>query len=308
MSDSVDRVFVHALNTVKKIPRAGSVRPPPADRLKLYGLYKQSMEGDVAGVMDRPMGSGGEADADREKWDAWNQHKGLSKTEAKRRYIPTLIDTMHKYASATPDARELVSELEFIWDQIKSNIPSSSASSPIQPHSVPPQNPPTYQSISGDREPRMNILSPTSEAPGGEEDDHEEDEFDDALSDVDGKEIDERPDGGLKSSPPLQRPGEMPRNHKWRRRVEQALAKVTAEVAALREQIETRRAHKARKRRSLRAWILWTLWFVFKHIIFDAVLLGLLLLRMRGRKDRGVEQALKMIFRSVRESLRRVRR
>lgn len=25
-----------------------------ADRLRLYGLYKQSMEGDVAGVMERP--------------------------------------------------------------------------------------------------------------------------------------------------------------------------------------------------------------------------------------------------------------
>ena len=39
----IDRVFVHALNTVKKIPRTGSARPPPEDRLKLYGLYKQSM-------------------------------------------------------------------------------------------------------------------------------------------------------------------------------------------------------------------------------------------------------------------------
>lgn len=38
-----DRVFVHALNTVKKIPRTGTARPPPAERLKLYGLYKQSM-------------------------------------------------------------------------------------------------------------------------------------------------------------------------------------------------------------------------------------------------------------------------
>lgn len=38
-----DRVFVHALNTVKKIPRMGSARPPPAQRLRLYGLYKQSM-------------------------------------------------------------------------------------------------------------------------------------------------------------------------------------------------------------------------------------------------------------------------
>lgn len=39
----IDRVFVHALNTVKRIPRAGTVRPPVEDRLRLYGLYKQSM-------------------------------------------------------------------------------------------------------------------------------------------------------------------------------------------------------------------------------------------------------------------------
>lgn len=39
----VDRVFVHALNTVKRIPRTGTARPPAAERLKLYGLYKQSM-------------------------------------------------------------------------------------------------------------------------------------------------------------------------------------------------------------------------------------------------------------------------
>lgn len=38
-----DRVFVHALNTVKRIPRTGTARPPTAERLKLYGLYKQSM-------------------------------------------------------------------------------------------------------------------------------------------------------------------------------------------------------------------------------------------------------------------------
>lgn len=37
-----DRVFSHALNTVNKI-RIGSEKPPSAIRLKLYGLYKQSM-------------------------------------------------------------------------------------------------------------------------------------------------------------------------------------------------------------------------------------------------------------------------
>lgn len=63
-----DRVFVHALNTVKRIPRTGSARPPPAARLKLYGLYKQSMEGDVSGVMRRPTGDSPEETAEREKW------------------------------------------------------------------------------------------------------------------------------------------------------------------------------------------------------------------------------------------------
>lgn len=65
-----DRVFVHALNTVKRIPRTGSARPPPSDRLKLYGLYKQSMEGSVEGMMKRPEGLGPDEVAEQEKWYA----------------------------------------------------------------------------------------------------------------------------------------------------------------------------------------------------------------------------------------------
>ncbi len=38
----LDRVFSHALSTVNKI-RTGAEKPPAATRLKLYGLYKQSM-------------------------------------------------------------------------------------------------------------------------------------------------------------------------------------------------------------------------------------------------------------------------
>lgn len=101
---SLDRVFVHALSTVKRIPKTGAMRPPPADRLRLYGLYKQAMEGDVDGVMERPspatVGMRSE-DLKREmdKWDAWDAQKGLTKTEAKRRYIETLISTMHRYAT-----------------------------------------------------------------------------------------------------------------------------------------------------------------------------------------------------------------
>jgi acyl-CoA-binding protein len=65
------------------------------------------MEGDVDGVMERPMSVGsGEEDADeakrdRDKYDAWDAQRGISRTEAKRRYIEALIETMHKYASTT---------------------------------------------------------------------------------------------------------------------------------------------------------------------------------------------------------------
>lgn len=107
--DSIDRVFVHALNTVKKIPKTGASRPPPSDRLRLYGLYKQAMEGDVDGVMERPLSVGSGEDGprgeelqrERDKFDAWDSQRGLSRTEAKRRYIEALIETMHRYASTT---------------------------------------------------------------------------------------------------------------------------------------------------------------------------------------------------------------
>lgn len=95
---------MHALSTVKRIPKTGAMRPPPSERLRLYGLYKQAMEGDVDGVMERPTPAGlglrgDDLQRERDKWDAWNSQRGLSKTESKRRYIETLLDTMHRYAT-----------------------------------------------------------------------------------------------------------------------------------------------------------------------------------------------------------------
>jgi acyl-CoA-binding protein len=105
----IDRVFVHALNTVKRIPRTSSMRPPASDRLRLYGLYKQAMEGDIDGVMERPRSPLYPKDRyeiedvrrEREKWDAWDAQRGVGKTEAKRRYIEALIESLRKYATQT---------------------------------------------------------------------------------------------------------------------------------------------------------------------------------------------------------------
>jgi len=103
---AVDRVFVHALHTVKQMPKTGASRPPKRSRLRLYAFYKQAMEGDVDDVMERPFGIWKGEDEQtmksiRDKYDAWKSQKGLSRTEAKRRYINSLIRTMHKYASTT---------------------------------------------------------------------------------------------------------------------------------------------------------------------------------------------------------------
>ncbi|KAJ8217932.1 hypothetical protein LV158_002266 [Aspergillus fumigatus] len=390
MSDSVDRVFVHALNTVKRIPRTGTARPPAAERLKLYGLYKQSMEGDVEGVMDRPVGNTADVYAECEKWDAWYAQRGLSRTEAKRRYISTLIDTMHRYASQTPEARELVAELEFVWDQIKSNTSSSSSSSPMQNVGVPPLPQPNYASIGGrlarpiyediiatardnhSRErnhgdSRLRVLSPVSQPDGlyerrgnkdmgdeeaqvledEDEEDEDEEEYEEAQDTIyeddddnddddnnnnnssnsnsnsqsqeNSHRFDDDPDeaqsrGRTRGLQPATAAGDKKhrvvssgeRDRRWRRRVEQALTKMTAEIAAVREQMEAR-ALASRRRSALWTWLKWIVWVTLRQIIFDLAILGMVLIWMRIKGDRRLEEKLKVGWSEVKTRLAKLK-
>ncbi|KAI0911404.1 acyl CoA binding protein-domain-containing protein [Ustulina deusta] len=276
------RVFVHALNTVKKIPKTGASRPPPNDRLRLYGLYKQAMEGDVDGVMERPRSGTGidvdELQREKDKWDAWNSQSGLSRTEAKRRYVEALIDTMHRYAN-TPDALELVAELEFVWNQIKSNSPSSSNSSPKgRPSFAEPQR--FQQPLSGTEGP-MKVLSPMSE------DDAAEHRYRDKQEDK-GKE------------------DYVKKGDRWSHKVEQALMRLSAEIAALREQITTGREWRAKKERTIPAQIGWVLSLVAKHFAIDIFILAVVLIWMRKRKDRRLEDQVRAILGVVREYARKI--
>ncbi|KAJ5826743.1 hypothetical protein N7447_003506 [Penicillium robsamsonii] len=382
MSDSVDRVFVHALNTVKRIPRTGTARPPAAERLALYGLYKQSMEGDVEGVMDRPIGNTSEVHAECEKWDAWYAQRDMSRTEAKRRYISTLIDTMHEYASQTPEACELVAELEFVWDQIKYNAASSS-DSPLNTVGVPPLSRSAYGSIGGrlakseeydrpsrrvdnsrrDRDSRLRVLSPVSQpeeeeyyrrqrgdlenGEGGDRHNEDEDEDDEEFEEARDSLYEERdqddhhtddpdtssnthtnteasshhprhrrnPASGIStnsSGTGLPRRdshshSEPPKDSRWRRRVEQALTKMTAEIAAVREQMEARSVAQ-RRRSGFWAWLKWMIWVAVRQILFDIAMLGMLLIWMRLRGDRRVEQRLKTGWAAVKARLAKFKR
>ncbi|KAJ9665396.1 hypothetical protein H2201_004473 [Coniosporium apollinis] len=291
------------------------------------------MEGDVDGVMDRPTGQGEEAHRAREKWDAWKQQQGLSRTEAKRRYISTLIDTMHKYASPSPDARELVAELEFVWDQVKSNVSSdSSSSSPLQRLSIPGlHNPPTYPTLgssqaSGDfrnQQPvstntPMREVSPESEDQDAEEEEAEErEEFVDApdsqyeLEHLDNRQEQRRQE--TQPSAPTNRPSNTRRRSspnseesKWRRRVEQALVKMTAEVAALREQLESRRLLSHSRRHSLLGWARWVFWNAARVVMVDVFVLGVVLLWMRRKKDRRLEGAIRVLLGDAVAEMQRV--
>lgn len=347
--------------------------------------------------MDRPLGNTPEVHAECEKWyvyndtdtdtchadccrDAWYAQRGLSRTEAKRRYISTLVDTMHRYASQTSEARELVSELEFVWDQIKFNASSSSSSSPIHNVGVPPLSGSAYGSIGGrlarsaadyersdlradtsrrgGRDSRLRVLSPVSQPEEEEyyrrrrvrstddddvDDDEDDDDDQEANEDEEEEEEDEEyeeardslyegPDhastntdtgtgtdrtashgeerhrrgrhrhhqsvdsGG--SGPG----GGNPKDSRWRRRVEQALTKMTAEIAAVREQMEARTGAQ-RRRSGLFAWIKWLLWVALRQIIMDIALLGMLLIWMRMRGDRRVENRLRTGWSEVKARL-----
>ena len=337
---------------------------------------------------------------------------------------------MHRHASQTSEARELVAELEFVWDQIKANVSSSSSgsarggregggeggggsalSSPVRPVVVPPslaspqqqqqqqqvqvqrqhlQAQRGYGSIGGrlaqpsyedmvaianasggrrgdvrDSSSRLRVLSPVSQPDEmyqrrgsgmrmrsdgeGDRGSHEEDDDEEGEDEDEDEEFEEAPDTlydddddndqhisdeqeeadsndrqssspsslqqqqhsktkAPSSSPPRGRkPPPKNKNkttdpRRWRRRVEQALTNMTAEVAAVREQMETRAIHH-RRRSSAWAWLKWLAWVTLRQVIWDLAILGMLLIWMRIKGDRRVEEKLKAGWSEVKRRL-----
>ncbi len=78
MADDLQTEFEAAVAGSRDLPQ----RPDNRTLLKIYGLYKQATEGDVAGA--KP----GFSDmVGRAKWDAWNGFKGTAKDDAMRQYV-----------------------------------------------------------------------------------------------------------------------------------------------------------------------------------------------------------------------------
>lgn len=250
--------------------------------------------------------------------DAWHHNAGLSRTAAKRAYISTLITTMHAYASSTPEARELVAELEFVWDQIKANSnASSSESSPRGPVEESKLGM-SYASLGGERwrmredeggrGSKLRVLRPVS--------DRDEEEWEEGYED--GDEDPERGESGEKYPDPTadtsfggnkSRDLDI-RNRKWRKRIETAIFKMSTEVAALREQIEAKRIggqNMYGKGSGAWAWIRWLVWIAMRQLLVDAVMVGLAFLWAKRKNDQRIEQGLWLVMQAVKEQLRRIR-
>ena len=224
---------------------------------------------------------------------------------------------MHKYASPSPDARELVSELEFVWDQVKSNVPSSSSSSPLHTHGgvgLVPLDPPQYPSLNSntqretDREgPPLRVMSPMSQS---QEDEAEAEELEEFVDAPDSQTADEpvlvssqvsgAQTGAATLPEPLPQsvPGPVSpsRDPRWRRRMEAAIVRMTAEIAALREQLENRRLFSYSRRYRIMRFLGSAVLSVIKHIAVDAVILIVVLLCMRRKKDQRLEGAVRVLL------------
>lgn len=92
----------------------------------------------------------------------------------------------------------------------------------------------------------------------------------------------------------------------WPKKVERALVKLSAEVAALREQIATGREWRSQRERSAAQWLRWLIWQSARHLAIDLIILALVLLWLRKRRDRRLEDLVRAAFRLGREYVRRV--
>lgn len=93
---------------------------------------------------------------------------------------------------------------------------------------------------------------------------------------------------------------------RWQRKVERAITNLSAEVAALREQITTGREWRSKKDKSFPAWLGWLVWTVTKHLLVDFFILSIVLLWMRRRKDKRLEDLVRAALQLTREYVRKV--
>ena len=140
----------------------------------------------------------------------------------------------------------------------------------------------------------MKVLSPMSEQDEAELRSQRQ-------MDLDDDEDDDSHTGAVE-----RRSGAAANSSRWQRKVERAITSLSAEVAALREQISSGREWRSRIEKSWAAWFGRIALLVLKHLLADAFLLAFVLLWMRRRKDRRLEDLVRAGLKLMREYVRKV--
>ena len=171
---------------------------------------------------------------------------------------------MHIYAYGTPEARELVNELEFVWDQVRSNTLTTNEER---------EEPRTKEGL--------RLLRPMSDQDENEE---EEDDDDDENN------SNEEP----KTLAPTRRRKNM--SSSWQSRVDGALVQMTAEIAALREVVEARSRRmwsiKPSTRQNWMRWAINKMWRLCTRVLVDAVFVACVLVVLKWRSG-GVQEVVR---------------
>ncbi|MGN8158730.1 acyl-CoA-binding protein [Salinisphaera sp. RV14] len=81
MSD-IKKGFDEAVDKVRNAPADGESKPSQAFQLKMYGLYRQAVDGDVTGKKPSLINPGA-----RYKWQAWKDNEGMSREDAMAAYV-----------------------------------------------------------------------------------------------------------------------------------------------------------------------------------------------------------------------------
>ncbi|KAI6025892.1 Acbp from Moniliophthora Perniciosa [Pisolithus orientalis] len=93
MTLTLDEKFEKAYKFVQSQPKEGPFQPSQDRKLEYYKYYKQATEGDVSTARPGMFDFVGKA-----KWDAHKSVEGVSKEEAKKKYIELLLADLEQIA------------------------------------------------------------------------------------------------------------------------------------------------------------------------------------------------------------------
>jgi hypothetical protein len=82
----------------------------------------------------------------------------------------------------------------------------------------------------------------------------------------------------------------------WKKNISASIIKLTAELAAVREQLEARRLFTHTIQFRILRFVTSAIWSSVKHIAIDVIVLGVLLLWLRQKEDQRLESALRVLL------------